>query len=134
MSTINGGIVNINAKHGSGIGDVTSTAKGSGARYNFGKPKFHLIPMSLLEDTARVWEYGAKKYAAWNWAKGADWSVPYDSLQRHLTAWQNGEHLDPESGLPHTAHMMCNVMMLAHYEKFYPEGDDRPKGVFNVSD
>lgn len=31
-----------------GIGDVTSDAKGSGARYNTGKPDFSLVPLSLL--------------------------------------------------------------------------------------
>lgn len=114
------------------VGDVNSNERGSGARYNQGKAKFNLIPLNLLDDTARVWEYGAKKYAAWNWAKGADWNVPFDSLMRHLAAWQNGEDIDPESGLPHTAHIICNAMMLVHYERFYPEGDNRPKGMFDV--
>lgn len=31
-----------------GIGDITSTAKGSGARYNAGKPALDLIPLRLL--------------------------------------------------------------------------------------
>ena len=33
-----------------GIGDITSTAKGSGARYNSGKPPLELIPLRLLAD------------------------------------------------------------------------------------
>jgi len=111
-----------------GIGDVNSEAKGSGARFNSGKPDFSLIPLVTLEDEARVWEYGKKKYAAWNWAKGMPWSVPFACAVRHLSAWQRGEDLDPESGLPHIAHVACNIRMLTLYSKTYPEGDDRPKG------
>jgi len=108
------------------IGDINSTEKGSGARYNSGKADFSLIPLSTLEDEARVWEYGTKKYNAWNWAKGMPWSVPYACAMRHLSAWQRGEEIDPESNLPHLAHVMCNIRMLILYAKTYPEGDDRP--------
>jgi hypothetical protein len=109
-----------------GIGDVNSSTKGSGARYNGGKPDFSLIPLSTLEDEARVWTYGKEKYAAWNWAKGMAWSVPLACALRHLAAWQRGEDTDPESGLPHLAHVACNIRMLTLYSKTYPEGDDRP--------
>jgi hypothetical protein len=109
-----------------GIGDVNSTVKGSGARYNSNKPDMSLIPLWTLEDEARVWDYGTKKYNAWNWAKGMPWSVPYACAMRHLAAWQRGEEIDPESGQPHLAHVMCNIRMLTLYSKTYPEGDDRP--------
>lgn len=109
-----------------GIGDVNSDAKGSGARYNGGKADISLIPLCTLEDEAKVWMYGKQKYAAWNWAKGMDWSVPFACAMRHLAAWQRGEELDAESGLPHLAHAMCNLRMLTLYSKTYPEGDDRP--------
>lgn len=109
------------------VGDIASDAKGSGARYNDGKPDYSLIPLCTLEDEARVWGYGASKYTAFNWTKGMRWSVPLGSLMRHVAAWQRGEDLDPESGLPHLAHMMCNLRMLTLYAKTYPEGDDRPK-------
>lgn len=110
-----------------GIGDVNSQAKGSGARYNTGKPDFSLIPLSTMEDEARVWMYGQQKYAAWNWAKGMPWSAVFASLMRHMAAWQRGEEVDAESGLPHLAHAMCNLRMLTLYSKTYKEGDDRPK-------
>lgn len=109
-----------------GVGDVTSSAKGSGARYNAGKADLSLIPMSTLEDEAKVWMYGKQKYAAWNWAKGMNWSIPLACALRHIAKWQAGEELDEESGLPHLAHAMCNLRMLTLYSKTYPEGDDRP--------
>ena len=108
------------------VGDVNSKERGSGARYNDHKPDFSLIPLWTLEDEARVWEYGKRKYAAWNWAKGMDWSVPFACAMRHLSAWQRGEELDRESGLPHLAHAMCNLRMLTLFAVTYPEGDDRP--------
>ncbi|MES2348466.1 MAG: dATP/dGTP diphosphohydrolase domain-containing protein [Pseudomonadota bacterium] len=108
------------------VGDVNSQAKGSGARYNAGKIDFSLIPLCTMEDEARVWAYGKAKYAAWNWAKGMDWSVPFACMMRHMAAWQRGEENDPESGLPHLAHAMCNLRMLTLYAEKFPEGDDRP--------
>lgn len=113
-----------------GIGDVNSNAKGSGARFNDGKVDFSLIPFVTLEDEARVWMYGKAKYAAWNWSKGMPWSVPFACLMRHMAAWQRGEEVDAESGLPHLAHAMCNLRMLTLYAKTYPEGDDRPPKEF----
>jgi hypothetical protein len=110
------------------VGDVHSDERGSGARYNDAKPDFSLLPLNTLEDEVRVWMYGKNKYAAWNWAKGMPWSVPYACLLRHLAAWQRGEENDPESGLPHLAHAACNLRMLTLYASTYKDGDDRPHG------
>ena len=113
------------------IGDVNSTEKGSGARYNDNKPDLSLIPLCTLEDEARVWSYGAQKYAKDNWKKGQAWSIPLASMLRHLAAWQNGEDVDKESLLPHLAHIACNLRMLTFYSKAYVEGDDRSKILFD---
>jgi len=106
------------------IGDVSSDMRGSGARLNTGKPMMSLIPLIGLRSAAQVFEYGRAKYAAWNWAKGMPWSVPVDCMLRHLEAIQRGEDIDPESGLPHIGHLMCNALMLATYRETYPEGND----------
>jgi hypothetical protein len=107
------------------IGDIHSSARGTGSRFNAGKPAYELIPLVALEDCARVLEYGRAKYADWNWAKGMDWSVCYACALRHLARWQAGEDLDAESGLPHLAHVLCNILFLSTYARTYPEGDDR---------
>lgn len=114
------------------VGDVNSVERGSGARYNDGKVPYELIPGMALEDCARVFDYGRRKYAAWNWAKGMAWMVPFGCLLRHLHAWARGEDNDPESGLPHLGHAMCNLVMLCTFARTYPEGDDRPKQWLNM--
>jgi hypothetical protein len=114
------------------IGDINSTEKGTGARYNDDKPDYSLLPMHLLEGTARVFMYGSKKYAPFNWVKGMAWTVPYACALRHLFAWFRGEDVDAESGQSHLDHVICNLLMLKHYEKSYREGDNRPKDHFNA--
>lgn len=116
------------------VGDVNSDARGSGARFNAGKPDFSLIPMTLLEGEARVWAYGAKKYKAWNWMKGMDWNVPFACAMRHMAAWQRGEDTDPETGESHLDHAMCNLRMLRYYTDYYKEGDNRPKEFFKLGE
>lgn len=71
---------------------------------------------------ARVFEHGLTKYDPWNWARGMAWSAPIASAVRHLLA---PDPVDPESGLPHSAHALCNLVMLLWYAEHYPEGDDR---------
>ena len=110
------------------VGDVNSSARGSGARFNDGKADLSLIPLATLAPEARVWMYGEAKYARFNWMKGMNWSIPLACALRHLAAWQAGEDLDPESGQPHLAHAMCNLRMLTAYAESFPEGDDRFKG------
>lgn len=106
------------------IGDIASDARGTGARFNSGKPPMELIPIIGLESAALVFGYGAEKYAAWNWAKGMPWSAVVGCMMRHLAAIQRGEDLDPESGLPHVGHLMCNALMLATFRETFPEGND----------
>jgi hypothetical protein len=113
------------------IGDINSNERGSGARANAGKTRFDLVPLHLLTSAADVFEYGADKYAEWNWAKGMRWSVPYGCILRHLSAWYAGYDNDPESGKSHLGHAMANLLMLEHYAKSYREGDDRPTRWFN---
>lgn len=152
------------------VGDVNSTARGSGARFVAGKPKLEHIPMDVLRrvvnpergsdlymvalqvasferresdhaaalalahvpekhrwaSTAEQFDFGAKKYAPFNWAKGMVWSIPLACIKRHWLALARGEETDPESGVSHWGAIGCNLVMLIHYETFYKEGDDRP--------
>lgn len=154
------------------VGDINSNEKGSGARYNSGKPDYSLIViedmlptlrdefpygesivfhvldrlghfqqtheraylydildavgLESIEESAHVFTYGAKKYAAWNWTKGMVWSIPLACAVRHSLAILRGEEYDSESGRKHIGHVVCNIMMLIHYAKYYKEGNDLP--------
>lgn len=152
------------------VGDIESKEKGSGARYNDGKPDYSLILISDfaghlqnvayddgiisilaclgrfqkthdvydlyaalsgctygdIEESAHVFTYGAKKYAAWNWTKGMNWSIPLACAVRHCMAIIKGEEVDPESNRKHIGHVICNIWMLIHYTKYYQEGNDLP--------
>ena len=74
------------------------------------------IPPALIEQVARVLGYGAQKYSAGNWLRGMSMSGVMDAVLRHLSAWQSGEQLDPESGLPHLAHASCGLAFLLHFQ------------------
>ena len=86
-------------------------------RYNEGKVQLNFILQGDIanEGLARVMEFGAKKYERGNWLKGHDPIEVQDSLLRHLMAYNNGEILDPESGLPHIDHIQFNAKALAQF-------------------
>jgi hypothetical protein len=173
------------AKENAVVGDVHSTARGSGARYNAGKAPIELIPFRILADLvstmraelaldtdfsleldahmaqvevalqhldlfqfsgqpqhlrnalmglnnpwkecAAVFDYGRRKYAEWNWIKGMNWSIPLACAGRHLMAMAEGQIKDSESLLPHSGHVMCNIVMLLTFIETYPEGNDLPR-------
>lgn len=96
-----------------------------GIRYNEGKLQWTLIDFSCLEDMVKVLEFGEKKYSRDNWKKGLKTTEVADSLMRHLFAYLRGEDKDPETGLPHTAHLLCNAMFLSYMEKYKPDFDTR---------
>jgi len=99
-----------------------------GLRYNQNKPKLSYcnFGLSVTIGEARVWERGAEKYAPGNWTKGMPILECIDSLQRHIDAFQNGENLDPESGLPHVDHIVCCAKILSNSFHERPDFDDRP--------
>ena len=83
------------------------------------------FPARGFESTVRVLEFGAIKYKKGNWARGMPWTVVFNSCLSHLTKMFQGEENDHESGLPHSAHAMCNIVFLLGYRDLFPEGDDR---------
>lgn len=88
----------------------------------------HTIQLPL-EDCIRVLEFGCKKYSAHNWKKGLKVTESLDSFTRHFRAYCSGEELDPESGLPHIGHMLCNAMFATWMVQNKPEFDDRYKSL-----
>ena len=96
-------------------------------RFNDGKPQWSMVDFKSLEDMVRVLEFGAKKYSRDNWKKGLKTTEIVDSMLRHIYAYLNGEDVDPESGINHTGHIMCNAMFLSHMHMFRKDMDTRGK-------
>lgn len=84
-------------------------------RYNTGKVKWSLVHYKSLEPMVKVLEYGAKKYAPFNWMKGLNRKEILESMQRHLAALIDGEEIDSESGISHMGHVMCNGMFYNYF-------------------
>lgn len=98
-------------------------------RYNSGKPQFSYITdfPNAMRGFAGVSEFGATKYERDNWRKGRSFKDTIDSLLRHIFAFASGEDIDPESGQPHTGHIIWNAAALEEWRHTHPELDDRYK-------
>ena len=83
-------------------------------RYNSGKPplSYLLYWPRALDEIAQVCKVGEKKYARFNYKKGATFSQSADCALRHLKKFLNGEDLDPESGRHHLAHFAWNALRM----------------------
>lgn len=113
--------------------------KNEGLRFNEGKTRFDLLEPYAIEQLAKVFTYGAKKYAPNNWLKGQDWSKMIASMKRHINEFEKGNDYDFDptctdcatggctnhTGLFHMAHAAWNAMALVSYYKHRPENDDR---------
>ncbi|QHZ59813.1 dATP / dGTP pyrophosphohydrolase [Alteromonas phage vB_AmeM_PT11-V22] len=86
-------------------------------RFNDNKPELSYIldVMPALKDMVAVMEFGANKYERNNWQRGFPKDKLLDSMLRHIDAFYSGEDVDPESGLPHVGHIMCNAAFLAYH-------------------
>lgn len=75
------------------------------------KDDWSLLPLASIRQVVKVLTYGAKKYDRDNWRK-VDAQRYYAAFMRHFYAWYTGEVRDPESGLPHLAHCLTNLIFL----------------------
>jgi hypothetical protein len=106
-----------------GLGEVPAGA----VRYDQQKIPVHLIPPEAIWNIAKIYQYGAEKYAERNWEKGMDWSRMYNSAMRHLLAFWQGQDFDGESGMLHVAHAAWNCIgLLTYMIRGMEEFDDRP--------
>lgn len=105
----------------------SANAKSPGLKFDTGKEPLELLSRVWLLGVAKVLAFGAKKYAAHNWRKGMQYSRLLGAAQRHILAFQDGENVDPETGLSHLYHASCCLMFLAELSERQPEWDDRYK-------
>jgi len=88
-----------------------------GTKNDEGKLEWSLIELKNLEPMLKVLMFEAKKYAPDNWKKLPDAKKRYfDAFMQHFSAYQAGEILDEESGLPHLDHAQCCLYFLSYFE------------------
>lgn len=93
--------------------------RGAGMKYDSGKPRMSLVPPHALTEMAKVMTFGASKYKAHSWKQVENAQERYlDALLRHAIAYVAGERIDPESGLPTMAHIMCDAAFLIELDMF----------------
>jgi hypothetical protein len=70
---------------------------------------------------------GARKYGRHNYRViGVRASVYYDATMRHLTAWFEGEDIDPASGISHIGKALASLVVLRDAMFMKNFVDDRP--------
>jgi len=91
------------------------------------KVSYSMIPAPVLAEAALALTEGAFKYGKHNYrGVGVRGSVYYDASLRHLTAWWEGEDIDPESGLSHVTKAIAGLMVLRDCMIRGNFNDDRP--------
>jgi hypothetical protein len=89
------------------------------------------LPLHLWPQTATIFGTlglldGALKYGRSNWrAAGVKATVYVDALNRHMTAWLEGEDVDPDSGMPHLGHGLACLAILVDAQAHDKLIDDR---------
>ena len=90
-----------------------------GTKYDNGKPpvaEFLLDFAPEIIEVAKIWKFGADKYAKSNWKKVDNGKCRYmNALCRHLLQSET-EPNDSESGLLHLAHTVFNALAVLHFE------------------
>lgn len=83
------------------------------AKADKGKPHPSYVPVALIEGVMAVREVGTAKYGdPDNW-KQVEPERYHQAMLRHvLAAWNDPYKIDPESGLPHIAHVATNIAFL----------------------
>ena len=84
-----------------------------GAKNDAGKMLWHLVPLDAMRAIILVLMKGAEKYTEGGWEHvERPRDRYYNALLRHVTAWYEGERLDPEFGTHHLANAGCCVLFL----------------------
>ena len=92
------------------------TDKEEGLKYDNGKPRIYEMIEDFKEpliEVAKVWAFGADKYAKHNWAYVDNALDRYsNALIRHML---EGDTKDQESELLHASHVAWNALARLHF-------------------
>jgi len=89
----------------------TSRVRYNDLKADQGKLRYDLIPITSLEGMAQIFTYGANKYNDFNWYQSIRPMRYYAAAMRHIMSLQQGQKLDPESGLKHIDHAIVSLIM-----------------------
>jgi hypothetical protein len=92
------------------------------------KPDLSLIPYVAEVRLAEALMVGERKYGRYNYCKGMEASRIVAAAKRHLSAWFNGEELDPQDGQHHLGAAMACCAMLLRQQELGTLEDNRFKG------
>lgn len=92
-----------------------------------GKVPWSTTPQPVIAEVGLAMLEGALKYGRHNYrAIGVRTSVYFDAALRHLTAFWEGEDIDPDSGLPHIIKAIACLVVLRDSQQIGNVVDDRP--------
>lgn len=88
---------------------------------------FSTVPSEVTAEVGLAMMEGALKYGRHNYRTvGVRGSVYYDAAFRHLTAFWEGQDIDPDSGLPHIVKCLASLYVLRDSQIMGNWVDDRP--------
>lgn len=88
-----------------------------GRKFDSAKLRWSLLPWGPLETVVELLELGARKYAPDNWKYVPDAEARYlDAMTRHMVEIQKGNHIDPETQLPHLAAVVANALFALWFQ------------------
>ena len=81
------------------------------------KVRMDLLPWPELEEVAKVYTAGAKKYGPNQWQNLPDGYQRYKgAMLRHLCEVEKGNIYDPETGCRHAAQVVWNAIAMLHFK------------------
>lgn len=117
-------IDNANPTEWSNLSDKPSNPK---QQYGDLKVPLQLVPAAATAYMAMGLKEGARKYGPFNWRETDVEAMTYvGAVLRHLSAYVDGEDIDPESGNPHLAHAMASLAILVDASEGDTLIDNRP--------
>ncbi len=108
---------------------INSATKASNPKDALGimKVPFSTVSAPVIAEVGLAMLEGARKYGRHNYRViGVRASVYYDAALRHLTAWWEGEDIDPDSGLHHITKAIASLTVVRDAMIQHKYTDDRP--------
>lgn len=96
-------------------------------RFGMTKPNIFLVPAASVIYQALAMDNGAKKYGPYNWRDNkVSASIYIAAAYRHMMSWVDGEEVADDSGIPHIAHAIACLGIIADAIETGNLIDDRP--------